>query len=77
MYHSKLIESSGERDSLDLCINLAVKEDTSKLFELSLGNHFGASDFLRIVDTEYLGDIVAGEKGAKILVIPKPDQIIQ
>ena len=76
MYHSKLLESSGERDSLDLCFNLAFKEDSSKLFELSLGNHFGASDFLRIVDTEYLGDIVAGEKGAKILVIPKPDQII-
>ena len=60
-----------------MCINLAVREDTSRLFELSHGNHFGTSDFLRIVDTEYLGDIVAGENGAKILMIPKPDQIIQ
>jgi len=53
------------------------KADNSNLFELTHGNHFGTSDLLRIVDTEYLGDIIAGEQGAKILVIPKPDQIIQ
>ena len=51
--------------------------DGSNLFELTHGNHFGTSDLLRIVDTEYLGDIVAGERGARILVVPKPDQILQ
>lgn len=26
---------------------------------------------------EYLGDIIAGDKGAKIMIVEKPDQVIQ
>ena len=47
------------------------------VFEMRPGNHFGASDVLRIPDIEYLGDIVAGPKGVKVMVIPKPDQVLQ
>ena len=48
-----------------------------EVFELRVGNHFGASDLLKIADMEYLGDIVAGDKGAKIMLIERPDQVIQ
>ena len=51
--------------------------DNFKVFELRAGNHFGASDLLRIVDSDFLGDIVAGEQGARVLVIPKPDLVLQ
>jgi hypothetical protein len=61
LYHGKVIEQSGLPKSLELCLTQAVKEDSSTLFELTHGNHFGTSDLLRIVDTEYLGDIIAGE----------------
>ena len=47
------------------------------LYELRSGDHFGASDLLRIPDIEYLGDIVAGEAGVKVLVIESPDQVVQ
>jgi hypothetical protein len=47
-----------------------------EVFELRPGNHFGASDVLRTPDIEYLGDIVAGPKGVKVMVIPKPDQVL-
>jgi hypothetical protein len=48
-----------------------------EVLELRPGNHFGASDVLRTPDIEYLGDIVAGPKGVKVMVIPKPDQVLQ
>lgn len=57
--------------------NVINAADGFNVFELRPGNHFGSSDLLRIVDTEFLGDIISGERGAKILVIPKPDQVIQ
>ena len=44
-----------------------------QIHELRRGDHFGASDLLRIQDIEYLGDLVAGDKGVKVLVIEKPD----
>lgn len=53
-----------------------VNEDFEVL-EMRPGNHFGASDLLRIPDVEYLGNIVAGAKGVKVMVIPKPDQVLQ
>lgn len=48
-----------------------------QIMELGRGDHFGASDLLRIQDIEYLGDLVAGERGLKVLVVERPDQIIQ
>jgi hypothetical protein len=47
------------------------------VFDLRPGDHFGASDCLRLPGIEYLGDIVAGSKGLKCMVIPKPDQVLQ
>jgi hypothetical protein len=40
---------------------------------LKFGEHFGASDLLQIPDIEYMGDLYAGEKGLKILLVPQPD----
>ena len=56
--------------------------DTGKSLEFDVldirpGSHFGTSDLLGISDIEYMGDIYAGSQGARILVIPKPDTIIQ
>jgi len=48
-------------------------QDNFHIFELRQGNHFGCSDLLKIIDCEFLGDIMAGERGARILVIPSPD----
>ena len=47
------------------------------VLEMRPGNHFGASDVLRIPDIEYLGNIIAGPRGVKVMVIPKPDQVLQ
>jgi hypothetical protein len=47
-----------------------------EVFDLRPGDHFGASDCLRIAGIEYLGDIIAGPRGLKCMVIPKPDQVI-
>jgi len=54
-----------------------VPEKNFEVFELRSGNHFGASDLLRIPDIEYLGQIIAGEKGCKCMVISAPDQVVQ
>ena len=56
--------------------NVVNPVDDFHVVELRSGNHFGASDLLRIADIEYLGNIVAGAKGVKCMVIPKPDQVI-
>lgn len=48
-----------------------------KAFELRPGDHFGASDLLHIPDIDFMGDIVAGERGATVLQIERPDQVIQ
>ena len=48
-----------------------------KVFELSQGEHFGATDLLQIPDIDYMGDIYAGPRGLKVLVIERPDQVIQ
>jgi len=50
--------------------------DGFEALELRQGNHFGASDVLRIPDIEYLGDIVAGHRGVKLLIIKSPDQVL-
>ena len=48
-----------------------------KVAELRSGDHFGASDLLQIPDIDFMGDIVAGARGVKILVVEHPDQVIQ
>ena len=30
-----------------------------------------------MIDVEFLGDIIAGDQGARIMVLPKPDLLIQ
>lgn len=48
-----------------------------EVFDLRPGDHFGASDCLRLPGIEYLGDILAGSRGLKCMVISKPDQVLQ
>lgn len=66
-----------------ICIVLAGsadvinKVDDFHVVTLAHGQHFGSSDLLRIPDIEYYGDIHAGKKGLKLLVVSKPDQVIQ
>jgi hypothetical protein len=54
-----------------------VTNDDFEVLEMRPGNHFGASDLLRIPDIEFLGNIKAGAKGVKVMVIPNPDQVLQ
>ena len=51
-------------------------EPDFKVFELAVGDHFGASDLLQIPDIDYMGDIIAGPRGLKVLVVENPDQVI-
>jgi Tfp pilus assembly protein FimT len=44
-------------------------KDNYIVHELRFGEHFGASDLLQIPDAEFMGDIYAGEKGLKIILI--------
>lgn len=46
-------------------------------YELRQGEHFGASDLLQIPDIEFMGDIISGTHGVKLLVVEAPDQVIQ
>ena len=57
--------------------SVRVINDEFEVLEMRSGSHFGASDVLRIPDIEFLGNIYAGSKGVKVLVIPKPDQVLQ
>ena len=63
-----------------LCLVLegscSVTNDDFEVLEMRPGNHFGASDLLRIPDIEFLGNISAGAKGLKVMVIPNPDQVL-
>lgn len=61
---------------LDGTCKVKLRCDGFECFELRQGNHFGASDLLQIPDIEFFGDIVAGPKGVKILVVERPDQIV-
>lgn len=56
---------------------VVVPEDNFEVFELRRGDYFGASDLLRIPGIEFLGQIMAGPKGCKCMVIKAPDQVIQ
>ena len=56
------------------CVN---KEDGFEIFEIFSGSHFGSSDLLKTPDLEYFGDMRAGKKGLKVLVVGKADQAIQ
>ena len=66
-----------------LCIILegSVKainpQDGFEIFEIFSGTHFGSSDLLKIPDIEYFGDLIAGKRGLKVIVVKKPDQVIQ
>ena len=62
---------------LDGKVHVRNPYDDYCLAELSMGNHFGASDLIRGVDIDYYGDVYSGPYGVKLLVIEKPDQIIQ
>ena len=42
-------------------------------YELRQGEHFGASDLLQIPDIEFMGDIISGPHGVKLLTIDAPD----
>jgi len=53
------------------------RADKFHITDLRSGDHFGCSDLLKIIDIEFLGDIFAGEHGARIMMIPKPDLLIQ
>ena len=53
--------------------NVINSKDNYIVHELKFGEHFGASDLLQIPDAEFMGDIYAGEKGLKIIIIQKPD----
>jgi len=53
-----------------------VTNDDFEVLEMRPGNHFGASDLLRIPDIECLSNIKAGAKGVKVMVIPNPDQVL-
>ena len=57
--------------------DVKVPDDDFVATSLGRGQHFGSSDLLKIVDIEYFGNIYAGSKGAKILVIKNPDHVIQ
>jgi hypothetical protein len=48
-----------------------------RVAELRSGDHFGASDLLQIPDIDFMGDIVAGPRGVKVMVVEHPDQVIQ
>ena len=77
--HTKPDEPVGEPPATlyrSVCIVLEGSADVRnpfepefKVFELSQGEHFGASDLLQIPDIDYMGDIIAGERGLKVLVI--------
>ena len=58
---------------LDGSCNVINSSDNFHIYELRQGNSFGCSDLLKIIDCEFLGDIFAGERGARLLVIPAPD----
>lgn len=47
------------------------------MFEIFSGAHFGSSDLLKTPDLEYFGNIYAGKKGLKVLVVSKADQALQ
>ena len=48
------------------CIN---KEDGFEILEIFSGSHFGSSDLLKMPDLEFFGNIHAGKKGLKLLVV--------
>ena len=58
---------------LDGSAKVVNKTDGFEIFEIFSGSHFGSSDLLKIPDIEYFGDIYAGKKGLKVLVVSKPD----
>ena len=49
------------------------EKDNYLVHELRFGEHFGASDLLQIPDIEFMGDLYAGEKGLKIILVAQPD----
>ena len=61
---------------LDGSVKVINRVDKFEIFEVYSGSHFGTSDLLKIPDIEYFGDLIAGKKGLKVLVVKKPDQII-
>ena len=62
---------------LDGSAKVINRADKFEVHELTQGSHFGSSDLLRIPDIEYFGDIYAGERGLKLLVVARPDQVLQ
>lgn len=44
---------------------------------LGQGSHFGAADLIQSVGVEYFGNIYAGPRGLKILLVERPDHAIQ
>ena len=62
---------------LDGSARVVNPADNFEVIELFTGRHFGSSDLLKIPDVEYFGNIKAGKKGLKVLVIAKPDHVIQ
>ena len=47
--------------------------DNFHVVTLNHGSHFGSSDLLKVPDIEYYGNIFAGTKGLKLMVVSKPD----
>ena len=74
--------NSAESNTRSLCIILdgsakcINKEDGFEVFEIFSGAHFGSSDLLKTPDLEYFGNIYAGKKGLKVLVVSKADQAL-
>ena len=58
---------------LEGSVKVINRVDKFEVYEAFSGSHFGSSDLLKIPDIEYFGDLYAGKKGLKVIVIKRPD----